>query len=186
MGMRNTKGQFLKGNHWRAHQPFRDKAWLVKHYCEDEISTGEIGKMFGVTDAAILFWLRRNGIKRRTVLEARKIKHWGNMGVDNPMWGKCGELNPRWQGGITPLRQAFYISQEWKKVCSATWERDKAKCQRCGLKCNTDMPFHIHHIVSFKDAELRAKLSNLVLVCEACHHFIHSKRNKTNEFIQKK
>ena len=103
------------------------------------------------------------------------------------MWNKRGELNPRWKGGITPLRQAFYMSEEWKTVCSAVWKRDKATCRRCGLekKENAEMPFHIHHVVSFANEQLRATASNLVLVCETCHHFIHSKRNEKNEFIQK-
>jgi hypothetical protein len=116
--------------------------------------------------------------------EIRKMKRWGQSGVDNPMWNKKGELNPRWLGGITPERQSFYISQEWKNVCSEVWKRDKAICQRCGLRKETDMPFHIHHIKSFKESKLRADINNLILLCETCHQWIHSKGNKSNDYIQ--
>ena len=46
-----------------------------------------------------------------------------------------------------------------------------------------DMPFHIHHVVSFADKELRAEPSNLVLLCEACHQFVHSRENLTREYL---
>ena len=182
--MRNKKGQFKKGHHWRTPQQFRDKKWLVENYVKQERSTGDIAKGFGVTDAAILFWLKKHGIDRRSLSEARKLKHWGLSGVDNPMWNRRGDLNHNWKGGITPERQSFYVSQEWKTACSNVWKRDNATCQRCSLdkRESADMPFHIHHIKSFADKELRADETNLVLLCEACHHFVHSKKNTKNEY----
>jgi hypothetical protein len=185
--MRNEKGQFLKGAHWRKPQPFRDRAWLIEEYVLKQRSTGDIAIEFGTTDAAILFWLRRHKIPRRSVSEARKIKRWGAEGADNPMWNKRGELNPRWLGGITPERQSFYTSRQWKRACALVWKRDKAKCRRCDLhrEAQPDMPFHIHHIVSFADPELRADPANLALLCEVCHHFVHSRRNVGREFLPK-
>jgi hypothetical protein len=185
--MRKPNGQFAAGSHWREHQSFRDKDWLIENYVNRERSTGDIAKEFGTTDAAILFWLRKHGIPRRSISDARKLKKWGMSGADNPMWNRRGELNPRWLGGVTPARQAFYMSDEWRDACSFVWKRDNATCQRCALHRNDtpDMPFHIHHIVSFADEALRAEPSNLVLLCEACHLFVHSKKNTKNEFIQK-
>lgn len=197
--MKNTKGRFIKGvsaspdtqfkkgQHWRQPQIFRQKEWLINEYIEQGRSSKDISKQFNVTDSAVLFWLKKHGIKRRKMSEVREKKHWGLVGSDNPMWNKKGELNPRWLGGITPERQSFYISDKWKKVCSAVWKRDNAICQRCNLykKEQQDMPFHIHHIVSFKVMELRAVISNLILVCEVCHDFIHSKKNINGEFISK-
>jgi hypothetical protein len=150
---RKQNGQFEKGQHWRQPQAFRDKAWLLENYSKQNRSTGEIAKQFGVTDAAVLFWLRRHGIPRRTVSEARSIKHWGATGVDNPMWNKRGELNPRWLGGVTPDRQLLYTSTDWRKACLLVWKRDKATCRRCGMHKDDspDMPFHIHHVISFAD-----------------------------------
>lgn len=186
--MRKLNGQFLKGHHWRKPKPFREKNWLIENYVTNNRSAGDIAKEFGTTDSAILFWLKKHNISRRTISEARKIKHWGLFGSDNPMWNKKGELNPMWKGGITPQRQAFYTSIAWKKACSFVWKRDNAVCQRCSLdhRIDKEVPMHIHHIVSFKDEELRAEPSNLVLLCEPCHQFVHSKRNKKNEFLCKR
>lgn len=183
--MRNNKGQFVKGHHWREQKPWWDKEWLYDQYASLGKSAGDIAKEWGVTDAAILFWLRKHEIKRRTVSEARAIKHWGAVGADNPMWNKLGELNPMWKGGVTPERQSFYASQEWRNACSSVWKRDNATCQRCKLiKENAqDMPFHIHHIKTFADKELRSDISNLILLCESCHHFVHSKENVNHDYI---
>lgn len=184
--MVKNSGQFTKGQHWREHVVFREKDWLIENYVLKKRSAGEIAQEFGVTDAAILFWLRKHGIQRRTVSEARDIKHWGLSGPDNPMWNRLGELNPRWLGGVTDERQAFYASQEWKSACSEVWRRDKATCQRCGLVHADDpgVPFHIHHVTSFSVKELRAEASNLLLVCEPCHQWIHSRRNVNREYLQ--
>jgi len=185
--MRKPNGQFSPGHHWRKHQAFRDRDWLVRNYVDLERSTGDIAAEFGTTDGAILFWLRKHDIPRRSISGARAVKRWGASGADNPMWNKRGELNPRWIGGVTPERQAFYTSDEWKRACSAVWKRDGARCRRCSLHRSEqpDMPFHIHHIVSFADANLRADPTNLVLLCEPCHHFVHSRANTAGEFLPK-
>jgi len=182
--MRNNKGQFKKGFTYREEKPFWCKEWLVKEYVDNCKSALQISKEQNCHENNIFFWLRKHKIKSRTMAEVREIKHWGQSGSDNPMWNRKCELNPRWLGGVTPERQSFYISQEWKKVCSMVWKRDKAVCIRCGIKKETDMPFHIHHIRSFSDKELRADINNLVLLCEACHQWVHSKGNKNNDYIQ--
>lgn len=122
--MRNEKGQFVKGfssspltqfkkgSHWRNHQKFREKEWLEINYTELCRSAEDIANEFNVHANAILYWLRKHGIPRRPMGEIRKLKHWGAIGSDNPMWNKKGELNPRWLGGITPERQSFYTSNE--------------------------------------------------------------------------
>jgi 5-methylcytosine-specific restriction endonuclease McrA len=187
MVMKRDKGRFVKGEHWRKPQLFRNKEWLEEHYVHRLLSAGDIAKMFSVTDSAVLFWMRKHGIKRRSVSESRKLKHWGCSGSDNPMWNRRGELNPRWLGGVTPERQAFYIGKDWKRACREVWKRDGAKCRRCGEELgNCDIPGHIHHIVSFADKTLRADVNNLILLCEVCHHFVHSKRNVQNEYLQQK
>lgn len=184
--MRDNNGRFTKGYHWRTAQAFRSKEWLEDNYVKNEISSGDISKMFGVTDAAILFWLKKHGIPRRTVSGARKIKHWGLSGVDNPMWNMRGELNHNWKGGVTAERQAFYTSREWKRACSSVWKRDNATCRRCESPSCQELPFHIHHVVSFSDKNLRADVGNLVLLCEPCHQFVHSRKNIDREYLPKK
>ena len=177
----------MKGTHWRPRKPWWNRSWLAEQYLTMGKSASEIANAGGVTENAIYFWIKKHGIKTRSMREIRAVKHWGSSGVDNPMWNRRGELNPRWKGGITADRQAFYTSQEWKTACCAVWKRDDATCRRCGLKRtdSPDMPMHIHHIESFANVSLRADKENLVLLCETCHHFIHSKGNIDREHLPK-
>lgn len=191
--MRNDKGQFTKGHHfspetefkkgqhWRPKKPYWDKDWLVSEYATKERSANDIASEFGITEAAILFWLRKHNILRREMSNIRSKKHWGLAGEQNGMYGRTGENSSNWKGGITPERQEFYISDEWKKACSEVYKRDNAQCQRCGNKDN----LHVHHIVTFANKELRADINNLVLLCAKCHRFVHSKNNITQEYIGK-
>lgn len=198
-GMRNEKGQFVKGyrpsratefkkgcENWRKPQLFRDKAWLEREYVAKQRTTGEIAQEFGVTGAAIIFWLRYHQIPRRTISETRAIKRWGAPGAKNPMYGKRGALSTNWKGGRTPERQVFNSSIEWRAIVPLVWERDNAACQRCGrmYQSGSSRSFCIHHIVPFQVKELRAELSNLVLLCTACHRFVHSKANVNRDFIK--
>ena len=190
MGMaktpRNKKGQFLQGAHWRPVTCIRNKDWLYEQYIMLRRSTSDIAKEMNVTDSAILFWLKKHGIPRRSTSETRQIKYWGTSGSDTPMWNKKGELSTNWKGGISPERQSFYSSSEWKTACSSVWKRDNAICQRCGIRKSEspDLPFHIHHIESFAVIEKRADVTNLILLCEICHHWVHSKKNIKKEFLQ--
>ena len=189
--MRNDKGQFTKGNHfspstefkkgehWRPQKPYWDKSWLENEYITQVRSANDIASQFGITEAAILFWLRKHGIPRREMAAIRANKYWGLNGEDNGMFGKCGAYNPHWKGGVTAERQAFYSSTEWKSACSCVYQRDNAQCVRCSSKDD----LHIHHIVSFADTDLRAEVSNLVLLCVKCHRFVHSKKNINQEYI---
>lgn len=177
--------EFKAGEHWRDEQPFWSRDWLYHEYVELKKSSGEIAAEFNVTNAAIVFWLRKHGIPRRTTSQARSVKHWGVSGVNNPMFGKIGELNHNWKGGITPERQALYGSFEWRLVTDTVLERDNHTCQRCAKVINLKKTrFHIHHIVPFAVVELRLELTNLVLLCHKCHAWVHSKKNVQREFIQ--
>lgn len=105
------------------------------------------------------------------------------------MKGRKGSAHPSWKGGLTPERQSFYSTEEWKRACVAVWRRDDAKCRRCGLDHrglakDQRGSFHVHHIVSFMIRELRADPGNLVLLCKACHRFIHGKNNTDRMFIK--
>lgn len=106
--------------------------------------------------------------------------------VGSYMKGKSGADVPSWKGGITPERQSFYSSSEWKAVVPQVWKRDDATCQHCGSrnKPGERFSFDIHHVVGFACVELRAELSNLVLLCEKCHYWIHSSENMEGKFIR--
>lgn len=103
------------------------------------------------------------------------------------MKGRKGALHHNYKGGHTPERQKLQPSDKWKAVVRFVWRRDNAICQKCGLDHRTikrsDIKFHIHHIYSFSDYELlRTNSDNLVLLCESCHRWVHSKENIEHEF----
>ena len=175
----SPKTQFKKGEHWRPEQPFRQKDFLIAEYANKKRSCGDIAKDFGVTEAAILFLLRKHNIPRRSVSEVRAEKHWGLAGEKNGMFGKFGEKSPNWKGGATPERQAVYSSIEWARVSLSIWKRDRGLCKRCG-----EQGKHIHHIISFAIKEYRTDPNNLVLLCVKCHRWVHSKKNINGEFIK--
>lgn len=87
--------------------------------------------------------------------------------------------------GSTPERQACYSSREWKQAVKVVWKRDKASCQRCGIKAQYyDGKFNIHHIVSFQVKDLRTDPKNLILFCSKCHKWVHSNENNKKEWIK--
>lgn len=126
----------------------------------------------------------REKIRRRR-LEDGRVPYLMPDGT-HAMRGRKGQSHPAWKGGLTPERQAFYSSIEWKSACKAVWHRANAKCERCGKHHNESAnrgTFHVHHIVSFMVRELRATPSNLALLCDECHRFVHSRKNNQKEFI---
>jgi len=178
-------GRFKKGQHWRPRRPYWDKAWLENEYLVKGRTQTEIAEQFGVTVNAIWWWFKKHSIRCYTMVEIRAKKHWGLSGEANGMYGKTGEDNPNWKGGVTPERQAFYSSQEWKEASRAIYERAGGKCERCDGSTDGRRNACYHHITSFRVKELRADLSNLVLLCGKCHKFVHSKKNVNSEFMQK-
>lgn len=174
--------EFKPGQHWRPPADFRKKEWLELEYVEKKRSSEDIARQFSVTPGAILFWLKKHGIARRNTKEVRKNKKWATAtGENNPMFGRTGDKNPRWLGGVTPERQALYSSEEWAKAVSDVYKRDNATCQKCFVK---GKKLHVHHIVSFANKALRAEVSNLVLLCVDCHRWVHSRKNTKKDFIK--
>ena len=179
-----TDGRFKKGQHWRSHKPHWDKEWLTEMYIIRKISIPDIAKMSNCTDSNISYWMGKHGIIGRTISEARKIKRWGLFGEDNPMYNKRGILNANWKGGISPERNAFYSSIEWKSIVPVIFKKYNYKCVRCGQgHADKSHKLHIHHLVSFSCKELRCDENNLVLLCKSCHDFVHSNKNTDNEYI---
>jgi hypothetical protein len=181
--MAKNSGQFKPGEHWRDPKPFWQRDWLVTEYVEKGRSSGDIAREWGVTDTAIFFWLQKHGIPRRTISEARALKKWALSGAANGMHGRNGSQNPNWKGGISPDRQGFYSSAEWKRAARFVRSRDKGICQRCGIDARGSAA--LHHIIPFASVEHRTDPDNLVTLCKACHAFVHSRINVNREFIGK-
>ena len=139
----------------------------------------EIARENGVHENAILYWLSKHGITRRTMAQTRHLKHWGACGEDNPMHGKRGSLSVNWKGGHTPERQRDYAKNEVVAFLKAIRIRDKV-CRKCGTKSR----LHVHHIKSFSDyKELRYDDKNCVALCGTCHRWVHSRQNKKGLFL---
>lgn len=192
------------------------KEWLEQKYLAEGLDCVQIGRLVDRDAKSVWNWLKDFGIQTRArgghtsphafkkgrkntfvahTEETKKrisemAKASGRVPYDpkvgSYMKGRSGKDTPNWKGGITPERQAFYQSREWKDACIATWARADAKCERCGIHhntCDARGTFHVHHIVSFMVKELRAEPSNLALLCSKCHRHVHSKANTTKEFI---
>jgi 5-methylcytosine-specific restriction enzyme A len=131
--------------------------------------------------------------QRAAISAARKAD--GSKGLfrangDHVLKGVRGDKHPSWKGGCTPIRNAFYGSDEWKIACVEVWHKADAKCERCGLDHRKidrkKLAFHIHHIASFSIyPDLRADPENLKLLCAPCHRWVHSRLNTENLFIKR-
>lgn len=175
--------EFKKGQHWREPKLYWNEEWLFTEYIVKGKSAEQIAQENGCKSNNILYFINKFGIRTRTMSEIRVNKYWGLVGEQNGMYGRCGEANPHWMGGISPERQTFYASPEWSDVVKRVWERDAAKCGRCEISKTNDIEMHIHHITSFVVKDMRCDLNNLILVCKKCHNWIHSKKNTDKLFV---
>lgn len=149
------------------------------------------------SNPAFAFWLDPNGQSpfkgKSHTPEFRKwmsdlAKAQGRVPYDPavgpPFKGKRGAEVPSWKGGVTPERQAFYSTDEWKACVKAIWKRDDATCQKCEKRYNhKGRSFEIHHIVPFSCKRFRCEHWNLILLCAECHDWVHSLANTEGEFI---
>lgn len=192
------------------------REFLIEEYIVKRKSTNQIAREIGRDPKRVWEWLKNYKIKirprgtdygqnfqkgqesafkghhhteeakeifRQTQLKHCNLPHFNG----KPHYLTIGDVKPAsWKGGITPERQAFYSTAEWKDAVKNVWKRDNAICQRCGKRHNTKKDrgtFHIHHIISFMDKEKRCNLENLILLCRDCHLWVHSKKNIDKEFI---
>lgn len=182
--MRDSSGRFKKGHHWRPKKPHWDKDWLVHEYTTEGKSSSEIAVSVGVTENAIHYWLAKHDIPRRSVSEARKLKHWGVSGKDNPMFGRTGENNPSYVDGGSPERQRLYVQGEGKKFLKGILKRDDYRCQRCSAPKRGKRSLHVHHIKPWAgNPSLRFDQENVITLCRDCHHWVHSKANIEGEYL---
>jgi hypothetical protein len=189
---------------------------LRRLYIDERMSAPDIAKIVGRHSKRVWEWLRSDGIPTRPRgHHTIKFKKGHKLNVGKPrseatkqklreariadgskglfkngvhvLKGRVGADHPRFKGGLSAERQAFYYSDEWKEACKAVWHRADAKCERCSLDHRTidrsKFSFHVHHIVSFQVRALRAVPNNLLLFCQDCHRFVHSKRNIDKQFI---
>jgi HNH endonuclease len=195
------------------------REWLFEQYITKGISANDIARVVGRDPKRVWEWIRNYKIPTRprghdtsrlcrdgSAMRGRKLsattreklsaiaKADGRMPFKKengpPMRGKRGAETSNWKGGITPERQDFYASEEWKAAVKVVWRRADAKCERCGKdhrkvdNRKTD-GFHIHHIDGFAIRHRRASVDNLILLCRPCHWWVHGPNNTKGEFLGK-
>lgn len=181
---RDSKGQFKKGHHWRKPKPHWEKQWLYNAYVTEQRSASDIAKEMRCTENAILFWIAKHGIKTRSMSQARKVNKWGVRGKDNPMFGRCGDKNPRWIDGSSPERQTMYARSFWKELVRTVYARDNYRCRRCQSPHGQRNRLNAHHVKPWAgNVDARFALTNIVTLCQACHNWVHSKENVHHEFL---
>ena len=168
----SRRTEFKKGQHWRPRQPWWDRDWLYTEYITKQRSANDIAAEYGYTKGNIYYWLDKHGIPARNISETRAVKHWGSAGEKNPMFGKTGRDHPRWRGGVTPVRQSWYVKRVWKELSREVRRLCNYECQICG----SHKSLHVHHILPFAEyAGLRLNVNNLTVLCRDCHILVHSK-----------
>lgn len=103
------------------------------------------------------------------------------------LWGRLLRWAVQGQGLGETLngkeRKALYKTRAWKWVARAARKRDGYRCRRCGAGKKGKRSLALHHIRPFsRHPELRLELDNLVLLCRACHCWVHSGANVWNEY----
>lgn len=176
---RDAKGRFIKGYNYNPNGRFKagsqkrwprkphwDKQWLYKEYVAEKRSMLDIAKECGVTENAIQNMVTKLGIPTRSTSEIRAMKHWGQSGSNNPMYGRFGPANPNYKGGAgLPYRQHLYSRPAWRRLRREVLTRDGG-CRRCGSRT----ALQLHHIEPMYSAPLLATdPNNVICLCRRCH-----------------
>lgn len=165
-------------------QPYQNAVWLRREYVDAKRSSGDIAKAADTTQSNILFFLKKFGIPRRTVSEARAIKHWGLQGSTNGMYGKMGRLNPNYKDSFSPERQRIYAGSKWKALEQLVFKRDRGACRRCGKSHLGPRSLHAHHVAPWAgNPNLRFDPDNIITLCSGCHRWVHSRKNTAKEYV---
>ena len=109
---------------------------------------------------------------------------------------RYGEKGPRWKGGLTKIgklvRNHLVRTTTWVQDVFA---RDDYICQRCSKRGGR---LQAHHLIELSaiiimnniktvediyECDLLFDLSNGITLCEDCHLWVHTKKNKKKEYI---
>lgn len=63
-----------KGRH-SGYAVWKKKAWLIVHYLDSALSIAEMAELAGVEVPTIAYWLKKHGIKTRSISEAKLGSH---------------------------------------------------------------------------------------------------------------
>lgn len=84
-----------------------------------------------------------------------------------------GRDHPSWKGGLAAGWSNFYLNDRWLKTAALARQRDKNRCQDCNAK---GTKLHVHHVIPITENGPKYRLSNLLTLCNRCHHAQHRRR----------
>jgi 5-methylcytosine-specific restriction endonuclease McrA len=151
--------------------PYHNGEWLAEQYLTNLKSVKTIATECGVTTRAVMVFMEKFGIQRRTQTEVRKVKFWSGA---RSMLGRTGSLNPNWHNDSTLKRRKTMQRKAWLDARQEVIQRDRV-CRLCSSPDASD----VHHIERLSDAPLLMYDSgNLILLCRDCHYKLRGKEER--------
>lgn len=98
---------------------YKDKNVLAYYYWDRKLDARQIGELFGVKKATIMYWMKKLNIPRRDLIASselsckkRKVVHIKNLVTVNCAW--CNKEIEKWPYMIKRGTSSFYCSKECK------------------------------------------------------------------------
>ena len=176
---------------------------LYELYRVQKLSAKEIASIYGVTDGAILYQLKKFGIPAYSLSEAINIYLYEKGGIEkaretqstmeNRIKSSCrqrGIAIEDFNGFSTTEEHMARNNTYYKEWIRKVFERDNYTCQCCGKRGGN---LNAHHLYNFSEYEdLRYEVSNGITFCKQCHlinypnsfHSIYGERNNTPEQVK--
>ena len=183
------------------------KEELYELYRVQKLSSKEIATMYGVTDGAILYQLKKFNIPSYSLSEAINIYLHEKGGIEkvretqstmeNRIKSSCRQHGipvEDFTGFSTTEHHMARNNTYYKEWKDKVFERDNYTCRCCGKRGGNLNAHHLYNFSEYKD--LRYEVSNGITLCEKCHlikysnsfHSIYGEHNNTpdqmEEFIQ--
>lgn len=145
---------------------------------------GEDNYMAGENVINPFFNKKHTDETKKILSEKAKISKPWLKGENNGMYGATGDKNPMYKDGSSPLRQRMYVRGEGKDFLKSILKRDGYKCRRCGAEKKGRKSLHVHHVIPWAGNEdLRFDANNVLVLCGACHRWVHSSKNINGELL---
>lgn len=151
---------------------YKNKYWLYDQYIIQKKSTTEIAKEINCSSGTIWRWLKKFGIKIRTISESQKGRKitWGGK-ISNTMKGKhLGKENSNW-------REWDKISKEQKHARMRKKIPKPEQCINCGKRRKL--------LIANKDHKYTENIEGWMWLCYPCHEKYDRDHNNKNENLER-
>lgn len=158
--MRNSKGQFVKGN----------------KNTKTAFKKGSVG--FNKGKKFSKEWKEKMSVAKK----GKPAGHGYSKEVREKI-GKAhkGENNYNWKGGISLTKDILRKGSEYRLWRKAVLERDEYKCVECGFEYKKVGDLHVDHIKPIAThPELRVAIDNGRALCAKCHYKTNTYGGKIN------